>query len=387
MGILSKPTYALYSNSFLLAQTSTVLSWRTSRRSAACAVRIKLLPQKGIHTAFLLHFFYIMSSKNLFFQSPENQPHPARCKAMIQKYPQIQTLIGNNPYTFGILLFVVGLQFSLAWYVGTLGSSYWWATVLLAYFIGAFANHSLFVIIHDATHNLIFRNTTLNRLTAIIADLPNVVPSAMGFRIYHLKHHAHQGDHNYDADLASHWEARLVGNSALGKALWLLFFPVFQLLRPPRLKAIKLWSAWTVANLLIVLISDAAIIYFWGSSAFLYLVLSFMFSVGLHPVGARWIQEHYTTDGKQETGSYYGSLNILAMNVGYHNEHHDFPSIPWNRLPQLRSIAPDYYNNLHYYTSWTRLLLQFIFNPQYSLYSRVERIQDGKVNFKQNTAS
>ena len=35
----------------------------------------------------------------------------------------------------------------------------------------------------------------------------------------------------------------------------------------------------------------------------------------------------------QETNDYYGWLNRIQLNIGYHNEHHDFPSVPWNRLP------------------------------------------------------
>src|SRR6266566_4802822 len=75
---------------------------------------------------------------------------------------------------------------------------------------------------------------------------------------------------------------------------------------------------------------------------FLYLVFAFFFSVGLHPVGARWIQEHYTYDFDQETFSYYGPINRVALNMGYHNEHHDLPSIPWNNLPKLRVMAPEF---------------------------------------------
>ena len=62
--------------------------------------------------------------------------------------------------------------------------------------------------------------------------------------------------------------------------------------------------------------------------------------------------------------------------MGYHNEHHDLPSIPWNNLPKLRAMAPEFYDNLKYHSSWSRLLLQFVFDKRYSLYSRVERMKE-----------
>jgi sphingolipid delta-4 desaturase len=59
--------------------------------------------------------------------------------------------------------------------------------------------------------------------------------------------------------------------------------------------------------------------------------------------------------------------------VGYHNEHHDFPSVPWHRLPRIRAIAPELYTDLVAHTSWTRLLFRFLFDPELSLYSRMTR--------------
>jgi sphingolipid delta-4 desaturase len=67
--------------------------------------------------------------------------------------------------------------------------------------------------------------------------------------------------------------------------------------------------------------------------------------------------------------------------MGYHNEHHDLPSIPWNNLPKLRAMAPEFYNNLKYHSSWSRLLFQFVFDKRYSLYSRVERMKE-KTDFQ-----
>lgn len=42
----------------------------------------------------------------------------------------------------------------------------------------------------------------------------------------------------------------------------------------------------------------------------------------------------------QETYSYYGSMNHLTYNVGFHNEHHDFPQIPHTRLYRVLPPPP-----------------------------------------------
>jgi sphingolipid delta-4 desaturase len=257
--------------------------------------------------------------------------------------------------------------------MGHLGLSHWGLALLLAYALGAFANHCLYVVIHDAAHRLIFRTRAANMAVAIFSDLPNIVPGAIGFGICHLKHHAHQGDYRRDADIASHWEARLIGTHCLGKALWLLFLPAFQITRPSRLDGIAVITGWSLINLCAALAFDCAIVALFGWNALLYLTASWLFSIGLHPLAGRWIQEHFTLDPAQETASYYGRLNRVALNVGYHNEHHDFPAVPWNRLPRVRALAPEFYDALKPAPSWPVLWLQFLFDRRYSLYSRVLR--------------
>lgn len=308
-----------------------------------------------------------------FYHADWDQPHPERTRAIIKAHPEVRSLFSRNPWTGLIAITIVAIQVALAFWFGCLGRDYWWLLLVVAYGVGAFANHCSYVIIHDATHNLVFRNRIVNKFVAILADLPNLVPGAIGFGVYHLKHHAHQGDYALDADLASVWEARLIGNKTYRKTLWLLLFPLFQITRPPRLKAITMWNRWVFINAACAIAFDVAIVRFCGWPGFSYLLASFFFSIGLHPVGARWIQEHYTIEPEQETFSYYGPINLIALNVGYHNEHHDFPSVPWNQLPRLRAIAPEFYNTLRFHTSWTRLLFQFLFDPRYDLFARVER--------------
>jgi sphingolipid 4-desaturase/C4-monooxygenase len=314
-------------------------------------------------------------SQDYFIPTLLPRPHPSRRRAILAAHPEVATLIGRNPVTAWIILSVVAGQILIAAGLGALGLDYWWAALVAAFCIGAFANHAMYVAIHDATHNCIFRSNDLNKWVAILADLPNTLPTAMGFRCYHIKHHSHLGDYSYDADLPSHWEARLFGASAFGKAAWMFIFPVFQITRLRRLKgSVPIWSRWTFINAGLVFLFDVAILMWLGPNALLYLFASFWFSVGgLHPLGGRWLQEHYTSDPSQETFDYYGALNLVALNIGYHNEHHDFPDVPWSRLPRLKEMAPEFYGGLKMHKSWSGLMFKFIFDPQFTLYTRVDR--------------
>ncbi len=316
-----------------------------------------------------------MEKKNSFVWSDSAEPHKQRTKEIIKLHPEIRDLIGRNPYTFLIILLCVGVQLALAYY---LQDKSWWLVVGAAYLIGAFACHTLFVCIHECAHNLVFKKRYMNTIAGIIANLPMVLPSAVSFQKYHIKHHSFQGVEELDGDMPYHWEARLINNSAFGKAIWLLFYPLFQMLRPARLKEISLIDTWTVINIVVEVTFIGFLFYFLGIKALIFLLASFFFSVGLHPLGARWVQEHYLTHGNQETKSYYGPLNTVNLNVGYHNEHHDFPSIPWNNLPKLKQIGGIYYDSLHSHKSYTILLFQFLFSKELSVFSRMARANRGK---------
>jgi sphingolipid delta-4 desaturase len=258
------------------------------------------------------------------------------------------------------------------------GQSWWWVFGA-AYLIGAFADHALFVLIHECAHKLIFKNRAANKMAGMIANIPLIFPSSVSFETYHLKHHSFQGVHELDGDLPNYWEAKLINHYFIGKVIWLLFYPIFQVFRLNRLREIAPFDKWVALNWVIQIASMTAIAWFLGAQSFVYLVASFFFSVGLHPLGARWIQEHYLTHGEQETYSYYGILNGVAFNVGYHNEHHDFPSVPWNRLPDIKKTAPTFYESLASHQSWTALFLRFLFDQEISLFSRVVRKNRGKV--------
>jgi sphingolipid delta-4 desaturase len=296
--------------------------------------------------------------------------HYYRGREIIKAHPEVKSLMRKNPWTAACVLLVVAAQWIVA---ANLNALAWYWLIPIAYFFGAFLNHALYVLIHECTHNLVFQRPAANNLLGIACDFALVIPSAMGFRKYHLMHHKYLGQYLRDPDIVRHEEAALISNSALRKAIWLFFFSVSQALRPMQIREAEFWDRWIVLNLVAVITVDIAILLVFGAHALAYLALSTLFALGLHPLGGRWIQEHYVSREGQETYSYYGPLNKTCFNMGYHNEHHDFATVPWNNLPRLTRIAPEFYADLASYRSWTRVLLKYIFDPGMSSYSRIVR--------------
>ena len=96
--------------------------------------------------------------------------------------------------------------------------------------------------------------------------------------------------------------------------------------------------------------------------------------MGLHPVAGHFIAEHYVMNTGQETYSYYGPLNWLTFNVGYHNEHHDFANISGRHLPDVRKVASEYYDTMPHYHSWVKVIWDYIMDDDISPYSRIKRV-------------
>ena len=298
-------------------------------------------------------------------------PHIERRKNLLSEFGnEIKPLMKPIPFTAAIAVIVVGIQIYTSYLTSHLN---YFQITLLAFCFGAFFNHALYVIIHEATHSLVFRTPFLNRMVLLLCDFPLLLPGAMPFRKYHLLHHSYFGQIEADADLVSHQEAKLVGNSSVKKVIWFLFLGISQSLRPNKLAKIKFWDQWIFVNLFTQICVVFLIFNFSGLKGLLYLLLSSIFGLGLHPLGGRWIAEHFITKSGQETYSYYGPLNYLALNVGHHVEHHDFMNIPWLYLPKLKKIAPHSYQNLSFYTSYVVVLRNFIFNPNVTLHSRIVR--------------
>jgi len=302
-------------------------------------------------------------------------PHVTRGRELVKRHPEVRRFFAPYPLSALYVVGLVVLQVSIAHW---LRDASWLLVVSFAYLVGAFASHALFVLIHDATHKLIVKSKLGNRLLGILCNVGQGFPSAMSFRTYHLLHHSHLDEYEFDADLAFHWEARLVGTSPLRKAVWLLVFAITEMIRPLRIQR-QFAEPWVIANVMAIVATDLLIWSRCGTAGLAYVLLSTFFGIGLHPLGARWIQEHYTFVEGQETYSYYGILNWLTFNIGYHNEHHDLVRVPWVHLPKVKALAPEFYDHLHAHRSLTRVLMQWILDPKLDLYSRITRERETQV--------
>jgi sphingolipid delta-4 desaturase len=230
--------------------------------------------------------------------------------------------------------------------------------------------------VHETSHHLVFETRWLNKALALFANIPLIFPMAMAFHRYHVAHHVHLGKPGFDTDLPTPCEARSIRGSRLKKLAWLsglmAFYSYRGLLfseRPNRWE----WLNYGVQAAAIPVLAWA--VGGWGLG---FLMLSVFFSLSLHPVAAHFVHEHYVLHPGQETYSYYGPLNRIAFNVGYHVEHHDFMNIPGSRLPELHRRLARIYRPMASHSSWTALLVEFIWRTDVGVHSRIVRARHAR---------
>jgi sphingolipid delta-4 desaturase len=304
-----------------------------------------------------------------FSWTETDEPHATRRKLILAKYPEVRQLFGREIRTFYITMGIFCLQLLMCYVVRDLP---WYFILPLAYVIGGTCNHALLMVGHELSHNLCFESVEHNQILSIFGNFATGVPSAITFKRYHMEHHQYQGVDLWDTDVPTRAEGRAVGNNPVLKFIWLFLQFAFYALRPPLVKP-KPLGKWELINICAQVCFNAFIVNFFGYRAMAYLVGGTLLAVGVHPSGGHFIAEHYEFVKGIETYSYYGPMNFFNLNVGYHNEHHDFPKIPWSNLPKLREIAPDFYGNLPHHTSYLRVMYDYVMDPSLGPFSRVKR--------------
>lgn len=251
------------------------------------------------------------------------------------KYPELKRLMRTDEKFKYLVTILVLLQLLICYVI----KDQTWPTILIfAYVCGGTINHSLTLAVHEIAHNLAFgySQPLANRLFGFFVNLPIAIPMSISFKKYHLDHHRYQGDSEKDVDIPSGLETRLF-NRTFYKLIWVIMQPWFYGLRPFFINP-KAISTLEISNICIQFVFNYFLYQYLGFKALTYLVVGSFMATGLHPMAGHFISEHYMYVKGYETYSYYGPLNWLTWNVGYHNEHHDFPNIPGSRLPEVSII-------------------------------------------------
>ena len=307
-----------------------------------------------------------------FVWSKDPEPHSLRRSQIIESHRDITRLAGHEWRSKYLCVF--GLVLPQIWLSVRTAHLPWPAYLFIAYAIGGTITQAHFLAIHELSHNLFFKKSSHNRLFSCIANLPIGIPFAIAFRSYHLEHHKSQGVDGVDTDIPSLLEARVV-RGPFRKMLWLGCQILVYAIRPMCIKSVPV-SRWLLFNWCTQLLFNAGLVCLFGMQPIYYFLLCVFLAGGLHPCAGHFISEHYVfphLSDTQETYSYYGPLNWLTWNVGYHNEHHDFPNIAWSTLPRVKETAPEYYDSLQTCDSWVGVLLDYIVRSEIGPQSRVKR--------------
>ncbi|XP_063168697.1 sphingolipid delta(4)-desaturase/C4-monooxygenase DES2-like [Candoia aspera] len=310
-------------------------------------------------------------SRNDFEWTYTDQPHTNRRKEILAKYPEIKKLMGPDPNLKWVVTLMVLAQVVACYLVKNLP---WKWVFFWAYVFGGCINHSMALAIHDITHNVPFGNKKpmWNRLFGMLANLPIGFPYATAFKKYHVDHHRYLAGNGLDVDVPTTFEGHFF-NTPLKKLLWLILQPLTYVFRPLFVN-FKPFTQLELLNTGIQLAYNLLIYSLWGVKPLVYMLAGSILVMGLHIISGHFIAEHYMFIPGYDTVSYYGPLNWITFNVGYHMEHHDFPSIPGSRLPLVKKIAAEYYDNLPYHNSWGLVLWNFVLKDTMGPFSRMKRI-------------
>lgn len=185
----------------------------------------------------------------------------------------------------------------------------------------------LFITAHDAMHGLIApKYPKLNHAIGMLSTFLYAAFPYGKLKTAHMKHHEAPGDPTVDPDFHDgehdnffRWYFRFVGHY-IGVVQIVIMAVVFNVLE--HLVGISVW------NLLM----------FWVAPAILSTFQLFFFGTYL---------PHRKAEGPEDphharSNPYPPWLSFLTCyHFGYHREHHEWPYVPWWRLPAARKLSQE----------------------------------------------
>jgi fatty acid desaturase len=237
---------------------------------------------------------------------------------------------------------------------------------LLGYVVIGICIHAMAVLVHEGSHNSIFRSRTLDRWVGFLLGVP-VLVSYSAYRTLHGYHHRYTRDAD-DPDEFLNVTKNRTALSALfyswlvfGTPIYLIHVAVTAFKRgTPR----ERWDCGVEYSLLTVI---AAFVVFlcvrydgWGVLLHVW-ALPMMIAMLFGNVRS-WAEHQMTQPGhpltQTRTVLSNRCVSFLMCNLNYHLEHHLCPGVPWYNLPRLHEMLKDEYRRAgsFVYRSYLRFL-------------------------------
>ncbi|XP_034376618.1 sphingolipid delta(4)-desaturase DES1-like [Arvicanthis niloticus] len=310
--------------------------------------------------------------------------HNDRRREILAKYPEIKSLMKPDRNLIWIITMMLLVQLASFYLVKDLQ---WKWVIFWAYVFGGSINYSLITGSHEIIHNFPFghHKALWNRWFGILVNLPIGFPYSISFKRYHMDHHRYLGVNGIDIGVPHDLEGWFFCTT-FRKLVWIAFQPLFIIFRSLFINP-KPISYLEIINAVVQITFDIIVYYVFGIKSLVYMLVASVLGLGLHPISGSFIGDHFVFFKEQVTYSYYGPLNLFTFNLGYHNEHHDFPNIPGKDLPLVKKIAPEYYDKLPHHISWVKVLYDFVTDNTTHPHSRMKRLPEREMAFRANTQS
>lgn len=221
------------------------------------------------------------------------------------------------------------------------------------------------VLLHEASHRLLFRNPTLNRWLGFLCGLP-VFLSVSGYWTNHKMHHARRSsatdpdqDWSLDLNAAQSVSAYLLGNLAKAFA-FITVLPIIAIVKADRKGRVRALTEYAlILGFFLLLFKTLPLEAIWKLWLLPMLIASLL-------TQARAIAEHgLTTRGNGFTATRTVVSNrfvsFMMCNINYHLEHHLFPGLPWYNLPKVHQLMQEEYRRAgaSIYRSYTEFFIEF----------------------------
>ena len=196
--------------------------------------------------------------------------------------------------------------------------------IFIAVWLRAFLHTGMFIIIHDSIHGVVSNNQKLNDFMGYVAAfLYAILPYqtlASNHRIHH-RYPATEQDPDFYQDNPRNfwlWYGSFMKDYQKGNQFWILF-----------------WGMTVIFWILIFLGAAIPNIFlFWVIPIIISSLQLFTFGIYLPH---RPQPQGYSDRHRAKSNSYSVWLSfITCYHFGYHWEHHQYPNLPWYKLPLAR---------------------------------------------------